>query len=46
MLPVFIQSSIMIYLHETKNKYNCKLCLMVKPTLKVVDVLSWALKES
>lgn len=46
MLPVFGQLSIMSYLHETKNKYHCKLCLTFKPILKVASELSWAPKES
>ena len=46
MLPVFGQLFIMSYLHETKNKYHCKLCLTVKPILKVASELSWAPKES
>ena len=46
MLSVFGQISIMLYLHETKNKYHCKLCLTVKPILKVASELIWAPKES
>ena len=46
MLPIFGQLSIILYLHETKNKYHCKLCLIVKPIVKVASELSWAPKES